>query len=74
MDSFLDRMMEEWRELGDKLTKLNAFIDSNMVFLELPEEDQDLLKAQRDAMRAYSGILTMRLKRIYKIKGTPDDI
>lgn len=56
------RVVDEHRELNDKIDKLGAFIvNKPSVFLQLPWEEQDLLHRQHAAMQAYSDILVERI-------------
>ena len=57
------RVIDEKRDLDEKLGKLQAFIDSNPVFSGLPIEDQSHLKSQLSAMELYSSILADRIAR-----------
>lgn len=56
------RVVEEHRELNEKIDKLGEFIVNKPgVFLQLPWEEQDLLHRQYAAMQAYSDILVERI-------------
>ena len=56
------RVVEEHRELNEKIDKLGEFIVNKPgVFLQLPWEEQDLMHRQYAAMRAYSDILVERI-------------
>lgn len=56
------RVVEEHRELNEKIDKLGEFIVNKPgVFLQLPWEEQDLLHNQYRAMQAYSDILVERI-------------
>lgn len=57
-----DRVVNEERELSDKLNKLGAFIHGEQ-FKALPVEDQALLQEQDDHMRAYADVLRRRIAR-----------
>ena len=56
----LDRVNTEYSELGEKIDKLAAFIQSG-IFNDLDGFDRTALVAQLGAMKAYHGILFMRL-------------
>ena len=57
------RVLDEKRDLDEKLNKLGAFISGNPVFKGLPFTEQADLIAQRDAMEQYSCILADRIAR-----------
>lgn len=54
------RVLDEKRELDDRLQKLVAFF-SNPIFHGLPESEQIRLERQAVAMRTYSEILSERI-------------
>lgn len=57
------RMVEESKQLIDRLDNLNAFIcDRGSIYAGLPQEKKDLLLQQRECMHQYSVILTRRLE------------
>lgn len=58
--SFVGRMEREANELGDKLGKLDLFIEG-ITFQELPDQEKERLTAQRKAMAEYHQILKQRL-------------
>jgi hypothetical protein len=58
----IDRMNLERNELSERMSKLHAFINGSD-FDQISAIDQDLLLAQRDAMKTYSTILTVRVRR-----------
>lgn len=55
------RVLDEKRELDERLSKLDAFILDNPLYLQLPTDEQDRLSRQSKAMAAYSGILDERI-------------
>lgn len=57
------RVIDEKRELDDKLVKLRTFIDGSPVFSGLPVTDQSHLKSQLAVMEVYSCILADRIAR-----------
>ena len=57
------RMIREWSDLRDRLTKLEAFMDGSVFLLTLPEDEQIDMADQRKAMEAYLDALTSRLVR-----------
>lgn len=60
MEDFKKRLIVERDELEDKIAKLESFIESPR-FESLDKRNGELLIAQRDAMRAYSVILNVRI-------------
>ncbi len=56
------RIIDEKRELDERMTKLDAFIQSEP-FQSLPQRDQYLLQEQYEAMDRYSDILKQRIAR-----------
>lgn len=59
--SHIERMQDEHFELGDKIEKLQSFIDHSTVFIGLDFQQQELMTLQLDAMKAYYEILGQRL-------------
>ncbi|UOX40501.1 hypothetical protein UGMREWDR_CDS0188 [Aeromonas phage GomatiRiver_11] len=59
--SHIIRMQDEHFELGDKIEKLQTFIDHSTIFVNLDFEQQDLMVMQLDAMKAYHQILGQRI-------------
>ena len=57
------RVVDESKELNDKIKKLGAFILDNPIFLELEVEEQLDLKKQYDFMNKYTAILDRRISR-----------
>lgn len=57
----VERMMEEAEELGGKISRLRAFLDTS-VFEELSADSQALLKAQLSSMSTYEAILGLRIR------------
>lgn len=53
---YQERVIEEKRELDNKLTKLDAFIDTQ-TFTDLPTAEQVRLVCQASYMRRYSEAL-----------------
>lgn len=60
MQAHQQRVVDEKRELADKLTKLNAFIGSK-VYIGLPEDEQFRLARQAGIMKDYLDILNDRI-------------
>jgi hypothetical protein len=61
MQPHQQRVVDEKKELDEKLDKLKAFIDTNPVFKTLPEDERSRLNRQFDAMAEYSNILAQRI-------------
>jgi len=57
----IERMKEELAQLADRTIKLSAFISGNPIFAQLPADERDLMRSQRDAMIEYHDILETRL-------------
>lgn len=55
------RVLDEARELTERLSKLDAFILDNPVYLGLPVSERDRLSKQSKAMATYAGILNERI-------------
>ena len=58
----VQRMVDELADLEDKVSKLDAFIESNPVYETLSDTEQHLLCAQTCAMSTYINILKLRIK------------
>lgn len=61
MQPFVERMMEEYKELSERLKKLVAFTKTEK-FAELAEEQRKLLEEQREAMSHYKKVLGQRIE------------
>lgn len=53
------RVIAEEEQLADRISKLEAFLKTEL-YAGLPEEERQLLKMQADAMALYLGILNTR--------------
>lgn len=62
MLDFQQRVVDEAKELELKVVALFSFIQGK-VFLTLEEQDQTMLTAQYEAMRAYLAVLKARIER-----------
>ena len=63
MEEYQKRVIEEQKELQDKIIKLDGFINHNdEKFIMLDKHNQDLLKIQLYAMRTYYQCLLARIK------------
>jgi hypothetical protein len=57
----LDKMIDEQRELEDKITRLrNVLVDP--IFPQLPEREQDRLREQLHYMLGYNTVLKQRIE------------
>lgn len=54
------RVLIEYAELGDKLGKLNGFLETDL-FQSLPLAEQERMTVQRGAMGEYHGVLADRI-------------
>lgn len=61
MKDYLKRLVDEHKELNEKISKLYDFLNSEK-FIELSEEEQVLLDAQYHAMQTYGFVIAERLK------------
>lgn len=59
----IQRVIIEYKELNDKIGKLNKFINSNPFFKKLDAEERNDMSCQLTSMRNYSDILLSRLTR-----------
>ena len=62
MNDYVIRLQQEKNELADKLNKLRVFIKENVIFQDLPVEEQNLLVNQETVMTQYLNILEKRLE------------
>lgn len=60
-EPFVNRMIEEYRELSKRLKKLVAFTKTDK-FAMLDDQQRRLLKAQQGAMAEYKRILGKRIE------------
>lgn len=58
----VQRMLEEYNENSERLTKLDAFLETELYF-SLDVSDRNLLLRQSIAMSSYLNILCDRLER-----------
>ena len=63
MQPHQQRVVEEYKELKDKTTKLGAFILDNPIYLFLDKIEQEDMKKQYSAMCIYCDALESRIKR-----------
>lgn len=62
MEAFQERMVSEYKELNDRVIKLEKFIQSNPLFDKLDKEERCLQVQQLTGMRVYLTALTERLE------------
>ena len=63
MEAFQERMLEEHKELEDRVLKLDKFIQGNEKFKTLDIEEQKDMKRQFMGMLGYLTALERRMKR-----------
>lgn len=61
MQPFVERMIDEYKELSERLKKLIAFQKTDK-FTALDEEQRKLLEEQREAMSHYKKVLGQRIE------------
>jgi hypothetical protein len=61
MQPHQQRVVDEKKELDDKLDKLKAFIETSPVFKSLHADERGRLGRQFDVMAEYSSILSQRI-------------
>jgi hypothetical protein len=61
MQPHQQRVVDEKKELDEKLDKLKAFIETSSIFKSLPVDERDRLGRQFDVMAEYSSILSQRI-------------
>ena len=61
MQPHQERVVNEKKELDEKLDKLKAFIETSSVFKSLPDDERRRLELQFDVMTEYSSILSQRI-------------
>lgn len=58
---FFDRMLDEFKELNEKTTKLRDFLVNNVKEADIDNLNKDLLVGQLKAMETYLTILSVRI-------------
>ena len=61
--SHVQRMIDEYKELDDRINKLASFINTNPIFETLQNEEREDMKAQLIWMHKYINVLANRLHR-----------
>jgi len=64
MSDFKERLIQEQKDLQEKIEKLDSFLESNEFFEKLNKGEQDLLTIQLYAMRTYNTVLLTRIDRL----------
>ena len=62
METFIDRLRCEKRELDERITKLTDFLSKDDCCQIAGRESHHLLLLQRDIMNSYSHVLSLRLE------------
>lgn len=62
MEAFQERMVNEYKELSDRVVKLDKFIYSNPLFDKLNKQERFLQVQQLTGMRVYLTSLISRLE------------
>lgn len=60
-NSWITRIVQEWNELNERLSKLEVFLDTSK-FQELGSLHQQLLEQQFSIMTSYSITLAIRIR------------
>lgn len=60
----IERVINEYKELNDRSTKLAKFIAESPIYQSLVEDEKEDMKEQLTAMYKYSNILASRLDRV----------
>lgn len=63
MEPYQQRVVDEKRELDNKIDKLNQFAQNSPIFGKMNLKDQELLLEQLDIMFDYTEILSKRIER-----------
>ncbi|MDY5968679.1 MAG: hypothetical protein SPJ13_01505 [Bacteroidales bacterium] len=58
---YLDRMIDEEKQLGERIEKLRVFILKNDLFHSLSQQKKNLMKGQLHAMMLYQHFLRERI-------------
>jgi hypothetical protein len=66
LQPYQQQVVDEKKELDDKLNKLGLFIAQREAFYSLPKSDRELLLAQQMHMNMYSNVLAVRIERFKK--------
>ena len=72
MEEYQKRMLDEAKELSERIEKLNRFIALDERFKKLPTREQVLMRQQLNAMQLYRYFLEQRISNI-QIAQTPGE-
>ena len=68
MEAYIERMIQEKRDLDDKRQRLGEFKNTDG-FCRLPWQEQERMNTQAHLMTSYSAILGMRIEHALSGKG-----
>lgn len=71
ISAYIERMLEELKELDTKLQKLNKYMDN--YFIDLDETERYLMKVQADVMYKFVDILKARIEHAL-LKGEYEEV
>ena len=63
MEQHVERMLNEQKELCEKIGKLGNFISQNTIFDKMSNDEKYDMILQFEAMRIYSNVLQHRIDR-----------
>lgn len=63
MQEYQQKVIEEKEELDNKIKLLQNFIETNKLYIDLPDYEKKDMTNQLDAMRFYSSCLKNRINR-----------
>lgn len=63
MQEYQQRVIEEKEELDNKIKLLQNFIETNKLYIDLPDYERKDMNNQLEAMRFYSSCLLNRINR-----------
>ena len=69
--TYIERMLEELKELDTKLQKLNKYMDN--YFMDLDDTERYLMKVQADVMYKFVDILKARIEHAI-LKGEYEEV
>ena len=61
MQPHQQRVVDEKKDLDEKLDRLKAFLETSPIFNGLPADERERLGRQFDVMAEYSSILSQRI-------------